>query len=290
MTGDSRRAIGMLDEALALARHHDSGALECRVLISLGALASETSRTDDARSHYEAALELARAASDVRREGLLQGNLGVLHHQLGRLDEAAPCYERAVKLAMVTGDKPSEGNQRCNLGLLRFEQCRLTEARAELMLASCIAAAIGHVRLQGVTQCNLGLALEAERLPLMALAAYEAALATAGADRRAEGQYRIYVGRTLRRVGRLDEARACLDRASAVLDEDIGPWTLCLLHCALAELAASDETLERAQQILGRAEALLVLANAGTDSEPARETACARATLRAARGEAVSRG
>lgn len=283
IAGDAGQAAALLAEALALACNGDTASLHCRVLMALGALASESSRLEEARAYDEAALAIARGAGDRRREGLLLGNLGALHHQLGHQDAAAAAYEQAAALALQVGDRAGEGHQRSNLGLLRLEQGRLDEARRELAAAASIAAAMGHVRLQGVTQCNLGLAFEAEDRLEPALAAFEAALATAGDDRRAQGQYRVYVGRTLLRLGRTAAADDCLAAAADLLAGGANSWAGCLLRCADAELAARLGDGARAQRSIEQAGRLLEEAGSAA-GELARAYAQAVAAVRAGAG------
>lgn len=279
LAGGPPAAQRLLEEALKVATCSKDVRQQCRALNALGALAAQEARWEDASHHYQAGLDRATADRLIRWQGLLLGNLGMVQHQIGNLDAAANHYKLSVALAEQAGDRRGEGDRRCNLGMLLLERGNLVAARAELERASAIAAATGHVRLQGITQCNLGLALESEGQPSIALAAFEAALATAIDDTRAEGQYRIYIGRTLVRLGRTEHARECLELAAALLEGIAEPTVLGLLHCAMSELAAADLDDQTAFDQLARAEQYLVRLNASQGSELGREASRVKSAL-----------
>ena len=166
------------------------------------------------------------------------GNLGLLLANQGRMDEAATHIEASLLIAREVGDRKWEGNARCNLGLLQHVRGRMSEARDQLAAALAVALDLGHVRLECVVRCNLGIVYEALADPASALTHYEAALQVARdmADRRSEGQVLNYLGLLHSRQGRFGPGREALDAGERLLREVADRLNLALLLCSRAEL------------------------------------------------------
>ena len=256
--GHQADALDGLTRAQGLARELGDRALLCQVLMGLGRLADHRAQLDQARGHYEAALELARALHDRRLEGGLLGNLGGVHHDHGRLDEARRHYEMALALAREVGDRRWEGNARCNLGLLHHEQGRGGAARAEFEAALVIAREVGEVRLEGTVLCNLGIVLEAqgELSDARVHCARAVAVAQEIGDRRSEGQFRGYLGLLEARLGHVEASRACLAIGEALLLGASDQLSLGLLLCSRAEAEHLCGDAAAAHQCWQRADAL----------------------------------
>ena len=272
-SGDRQRAHQVLERALGLSQQLNDPQLQCRVLNSLGAWHSEQSKIDLALSHYEQALGIARAIGDRRWEGGLLGNIGVLLHSMGQLEPARVKYEEALTLAQLIGGKRWEGNTRSNLGLLHQESGRIEDATREFGLAMSIAAHMGHVRLHGTVACNLGLVELAGDRPQSALAQFETAVQTAKqlGDLRGEGQFRSYMGLALARVGRLADARQCLEIARERLTAASDLLSLGIANCALSEVAWRGGDESQATAMFFEARDCLQSSGAGPQSELARE-------------------
>jgi predicted ATPase/class 3 adenylate cyclase len=235
--GDTVQAARLFGDALVLARRLHDGARQCQALNGLGTLAAEQSRSAEACALYEQGLAVARACGELRWEGGLLGNLGTVRHVLGDVEASRQHYERALECARAVGDRHFEGNTQCNLGLLLLQLDLPEQALPHLEAALDVARSLGHVRLIGEVLCNLGLLNEQQGRPAAALELHASAVEAAQrhGDRRTEGQYRIYLGRLLARVGRLDEARSCLQSGESLLPA-ADALTVGLLLCARAEM------------------------------------------------------
>jgi tetratricopeptide (TPR) repeat protein/class 3 adenylate cyclase/tRNA A-37 threonylcarbamoyl transferase component Bud32 len=106
-----------------------------------------------------AALTLATAVGDPRRELALRNTLGILQWESGRYESALACYEIALALARTLGDRAAEGLMLNSMGvtLQRLDRCEeartvleqsvaLNRQAGEVMLEAYALAALGEVR------------------------------------------------------------------------------------------------------------------------------------------------
>jgi len=238
-TGNLRGALTRLERARAAAERVGDADLRFLARNGLGAVAHDLTQFDDALAHYSAALELARALDDRRREGGVLGNLGRLFHSRGRLEDARRHYEPALEHARATGDRHWEGNGRCNHGLLLHELGRADEAKQQFEASLLSARELGLPRLEATVLCNLGMVAESQGRLDDARGQYEAAVDRASrlADPLLEGSLRVYLGSLWVRSGQLGAARDCLERAAQLLAVVEDAVAIGLLHCAQARLA-----------------------------------------------------
>ncbi|MEZ5286481.1 MAG: tetratricopeptide repeat protein [Vicinamibacterales bacterium] len=132
--------LGQLEDAEAAlrraARVRDASAEH-----NLGAVLDRQGKGDQARAHYERALDIdpfnARAMA----------NLGIWYDRRGRTDAAVALLERAVRVA------PDNAEMHSNLGSVLIGARRLPEARRELEIAVALAPASPEAH------NNLGIAL-----------------------------------------------------------------------------------------------------------------------------------
>lgn len=255
--GQMHDAQANLEAALALGRTVDR-VIEWEARNGLGSLCEAQGRIDEARHHFQAALEVSRALGDRRREGRTLGNLGILHIEQGQVPEARALYQSALLVAGETGDRQWEGNTLCNLGLLHQLEGRSAEATTELERALVLAREIGHVRLESITLCNLGIVYDSLGQGDVARARLEAALAIAHdiKDQRSEGQVLTYLALVDAHAGRFDAARRRLDVGQALLKAASDKFSLGILKCSRAETeqlagepGAAKALLEDAQEI-----------------------------------------
>ena len=148
-------------------------------------------RFEFSRTHFEAALEIARRLGDRRREGRTLGNLGILHVEQGNFEEGRALYEAALGRAREMGDRQWEANTLCNLGLLHQLEDRSSDAKTTLEAALVVAREMGNVRVEGIVLCNLGIVFDALGEFDTAHMRLEEALAKARGigDQRSEGQF-----------------------------------------------------------------------------------------------------
>lgn len=104
-----RRAIGYLDEALALHRSIGDRRNEVDTLRVLAAAHRDAGQHDTALNLAEAALALARATEERRFEVPALSTLATVHARLGHRDRAYEHHQRALALARDIGDRQQEG-------------------------------------------------------------------------------------------------------------------------------------------------------------------------------------
>ena len=113
-------------------------------------------RGDDVISHTSAALALACALGERRRELALRNSLGILEWESGHYAEALRQYEIALGQAREMRDRPSEGLLLNSLGitLLRLDRCE--EARTVLESSVALNKETGEQMLEAHALTVLG--------------------------------------------------------------------------------------------------------------------------------------
>jgi predicted ATPase/class 3 adenylate cyclase len=74
---------------------------------------------------FQAALETAREAADVRMEAVAENRIGRIHHREYRLDQAERHFERAAQLARAVGDHATVGLSLVDLANVRWDRGRV---------------------------------------------------------------------------------------------------------------------------------------------------------------------
>lgn len=115
--------------AVELARAISDRKLEGLALQGLGTSALATGDYETAIDRYEEALEIHRRYGNLHYEGVLLGNLGSVLHRCSRLDEAHERYREALAIHRRTGAEPYEATVRFAMGTLYFERGESSEAR-----------------------------------------------------------------------------------------------------------------------------------------------------------------
>ncbi len=246
--GDCRRAI-----AGARARRR------CR-LNAPPSTASQTSTLpkvdlDEARASYEAALERARDASNLDWQCWLLGNLGIAVRQPwphGRGPTVLRAVAGAGSAHSVTGNVKATP---CAI-LGCCISCRSAWTRRSKFPSKRYAshATSGTCASRPSLLCNLGLAHEEHGRTQDALRSFDAALRAMRqlGDRRGEGQFLGYLGRTRARLRDFDSARECFAAGRALLRRGfrhIEPWNS---HCATAPNANGAPATSRGARALRR--------------------------------------
>ena len=225
-----------LARALDLAIGLNLPALQCIARNAIGTLEMRLGHAEAAQNAYRSALALARALADERREGGLLGNLAILAHEAGAEDEALALYEQALALTLRVHDRRWEGNTRCNLGLLQQDRGQSTAAEEQFRRSLAIARELGHAMLEATVLCNLGILAEARGDLADASLHHAQAVEVAQrlGDRRAEGQFRGYLGACHAKCSRIEEAAQELAAGEAALREVADEASLGLLLCQRA--------------------------------------------------------
>ena len=105
----------------------------------MGAMLSLSGRNDDARSHIEAALRIARDQGDTLAEGRFAYNLGWVLMRMGKAAEGLKCHELSLKLARAEDDVGLElmslGTSALELNLIGRGQEAIETMQSALLLA-----------------------------------------------------------------------------------------------------------------------------------------------------------
>lgn len=164
VAGSALEASGRIAEArthfeaaLALAREAHNARCEARVLTNLADLHTNDGHMEEARVFHTRALALARELRDRDLECKVLNGLGTLEDRLGHLEHARAHYEAALALAREIGDRRWEGGLLGNLGGLHFTQGRPDDARAQIEAGLVVARELGDRKFEGNALCNLGL-------------------------------------------------------------------------------------------------------------------------------------
>lgn len=118
--------------AVELARAISDRKLEGLALQGLGTSALALGAYETAIDRYEEALEIHRRCGNLHYEGVLLGNLGSVLHRRSRLDEARDRYRNALDIHRRTGAEPYEATVLFAMGALRYETGEISEARRRL--------------------------------------------------------------------------------------------------------------------------------------------------------------
>jgi serine/threonine protein kinase/tetratricopeptide (TPR) repeat protein len=191
---------------------------EAQVVRTLGLAEWYSGMVEEARTHLEAALDLARDIPDRHLEGRALGNLGGMHVTQGQLEEGAVYLKMALEVARAVDDRHLECNVLDTLSMARRGQGRMEEARAHCEMALKVARLAGYRRLEGAVLSNLGLVFHDQGHTQEARAHYEAAVAVHRevGNRRLEGSTHANLGGLGFDQGRMEEAQTHLEAALAI--------------------------------------------------------------------------
>lgn len=155
MAGENQVAKTHQQAAVDLAIESGDWHLEAEATYSLGVLTGELGETTRA-------LELLERASDIAAERGLERvlarsfmNRGILLQHRGELEECARLYERARQLAASIGDQGTEGVIYSNIGVLAFARGRLEESRSALERSVELSRAANARRVEAAVIGNL---------------------------------------------------------------------------------------------------------------------------------------
>jgi tetratricopeptide (TPR) repeat protein len=213
----------------------------------------------------------AQASAHRPAEAAMHANLGTLYLQLGEYARSVEHHDHAIELYRELGDKDAEASVLNNLSLVHRRSGELDAAKDALvrcleMLRSADSISTGLY--------NLGqLAVELGEIDA-AVDHFAQALALAP-----NADSHTYLGMALRLRGRVDEARAHLDRALEIGNVPAGEAEA-LENLAALELAAGDT--EAAVSLASRA---LSLVGDGGDQQVATSVRITLGEIRRARSE-----
>jgi CHAT domain-containing protein/Tfp pilus assembly protein PilF len=216
--GQYAEAVTAYSESLALLERRGRYHSVMFTLANLGEMYHHLGDYEQAREHFQRALEMAEKA------GFKPGISIVLHNlaqvQLSQDDPhgAIELFEKSLAIDQAAGDKPSVGRTLHNIGLAYVSAGDRARARSSFEKALAIAEEVGRPEARVI---SLGMLAEVTDEPERSLELAEqtvaAALPTYAPDLLWTSH--LEAGRALRRVGRLDDAAAALERAIAIVEE-----------------------------------------------------------------------
>ena len=124
------------------------------VLCNLGMVYDSLARFDEAYDHFEAALAIARAMGDRRREGQFLSYVGLVHAHRAKFDDARHCLDTSEALLQAVSDRMSLGILFCGRAETEHLAGVPDAAKAALRAADIVATEV-----RAGPDSELGLAL-----------------------------------------------------------------------------------------------------------------------------------
>ncbi|MFN0249297.1 MAG: serine/threonine-protein kinase PknK [Kofleriaceae bacterium] len=249
--GRLEAAIESYAEALVIYRAIGMSRHEARALNNMGIVFAALGEYEEALAHYKSALKIDQALGDRSSIALKLGNIGQCYSDLGDLDKAESYLGKALKVAEQTGDlsaaadaavswgqaKMQRGDNKAALGLFERGLTLATENRERYQEVRALQyIALAHLVAGDPPEAALEMAKSAtewaRKMPMLVGIIYGL----------------TFQGLALSRLGRHDEAIACVDEAVQQLEgarpegaEHVHRWRAQVLTAAgrTAEAAAA---------------------------------------------------
>ncbi len=270
-------AEGLLDRV-------DDDSLRLRFFNYYAALKSQAGQHAEALVLYDRSIELSKNVDLLRHdEATMANNRGVCLNFLGRRDEAREAHERALSLIIAdfSDDHPDTALTRNSLGVVLLYQGHLLEAASQFeraleiqersLGASHPLLALTLINLSGV-HTELGEFTRAQSEARRALSVLRST--GIGENHLFAGYAELALGDARART-ELALGREHYERAAKLLEANLGAehYLVSLPLVGLAELALAEGELERAAELLNRADGLQAGCTALGEAEPARRKA-----------------
>ena len=155
MGGENQLARTHQQAAVEIAEALGDWRLEAEATYSLGVLTGELGETQEALGLLERACELATAHGLERVLARALMNRGILLQHRGDLESSAKLYERARQIAENISDQGTEGVVYSNIGVLAFARGRLEESRHALERSVELSRAANARRVEAAVLGNL---------------------------------------------------------------------------------------------------------------------------------------
>lgn len=231
-----------------------------RLLGALGGLQGRKGNSEQARRHFEEAVELARTLSDPASLAMASGNLGIMLIGQKQPDAATRALQEALAAARQADAHWLTAHITGHLGVLDQDRGDLDAAAQNYQTARTLTETIGDQRANLLWTMNLGIvhyeqACYAEALPLLTQGREQA---MAQGSRSLEAGAHIFIGACLVGQGKSIEGLASIERGFA-LAQTIGDQErilMGLLHRgkALSALDRKEEACATLQEGLRQAE------------------------------------
>jgi predicted ATPase/tRNA A-37 threonylcarbamoyl transferase component Bud32 len=255
--GRLEAAIESYAEALVIYRAIGMGRHEARALNNMGIVFAALGEYEEALAHYKSALKLDQALGERSSIALKLGNIGQCYADLGDLDRAESYLGKALKVAEQTGDLSAAADAAVSWGQAKLHRGHGTPALALFERGLALATenrdryqeiralqyiSLAHLTIGNPPQAALEIARSstdwARKMPMLVGIIHGLA----------------FQGLALSRLGRHDEAIACIDEAVQRL-EGARPEGAEHVHRWRAEVLAAAGKREAARAALDRADA-----------------------------------
>ncbi len=154
--GEFRRAIDLLEEALAINRKAGRREGQAANLGNLGICYYEVGQIPRAIESYEQALAIARETGDQVGEASHVGNLAICYHDLGQIRRAIESCEQALTIARETGNQEGEASHLDNLGVCYHDLGQIPRAIEMHEQALVLDRRLGHRYGEAMDLAHLG--------------------------------------------------------------------------------------------------------------------------------------
>ena len=154
--GQYNDAISHLQKGLKIAKGIGDKKGEGAAYHNLGVCCKSLGQYDEAISHLQKALKIAKEIGDKNGEGAAYQTLGVCRQSLGQYDNAISHLQKGLKIAQEIGDKEGEGEAHQTLGVCRQSLGQYDDAISHLQKGLKIAKDIGDKKGEGAAYRNLG--------------------------------------------------------------------------------------------------------------------------------------
>lgn len=184
---------------------------------TLGLIEADDGRFADALEYHLKALAIREADRDKEGLSYTYNNLGNVYRNMGEHTKALDYHQRGLQLKIELGNKSSEAYSHQNIGLVYFVMKDYDNALASYRKSLEIREELKDFRLMASSLNSIG-SVEALTAPASALTTYERALALRRqvGDTRGEMATLLNIADVQRKMGRMPQARATLDRAIAL--------------------------------------------------------------------------
>jgi tetratricopeptide (TPR) repeat protein/TolB-like protein len=192
----------------------------------------------EAQKAYQEALRLRRELGDDQKLAQSYDNVGYIFFLEGERDNAFVYWQQALDLRRKVGDKAGIVVSTQNMGFLQIAQGRWPEAMKSFLEALDRAREIDFTKALAVSHGNIGLLQQYEGRYAAASSAYAETLKILKQldDKRGLAEFTIKEAMALIELGRLGEAQAKLDAASAWVQETGNREQAADLQAAVGEL------------------------------------------------------
>gem|GEM_PF-4707629 len=156
---DYQNAFKSFRKVLLEDAHQTDHKLKTLAHIGMGNIYNEQSEFEKALSHYQTALELAKAADDKMSQANILNNMGVVQNILGNRIGAIALYSQAIPVYKENGDNYGLARVYNNIGITYAEEGNWKEANEFYGKSLHVSDTMGLVPLKSTTFLNRAIAL-----------------------------------------------------------------------------------------------------------------------------------